>query len=71
MREDLKAVLTNVLEVDAISEEDSAQTIRTWDSVRHLNLILALEEKFGLSFEADEIPALVSVRAIAQALDRR
>ncbi len=71
MREDLKEVLTNVLEVEAISEDDSAQTIRSWDSVRHLNLILALEEKFGLSFEADEIPAIISVRAIAQALDRR
>jgi acyl carrier protein len=71
MREDLKQVLQNVLEVDSISEADSAETIRTWDSVRHLNLIMALEERFGLEFDADEIPALISVRAIAGAIDRR
>ncbi len=71
MREDLKEVLENVLDVDSISESDSAKTVRNWDSVRHLNLILALEERFGISFEADEIPELVSVRAIAHAIDRR
>ncbi len=71
MRQELKQVLENVLEVDSISEEDSAQTIRTWDSVRHLNLILALEERFGLTFEADEIPDLISVRAISEALARK
>jgi acyl carrier protein len=71
MRQDLKQVLEDVLEVDSISEEDSAQTIRTWDSVRHLNLILALEERFGLTFDTDEIPELISVRAIAGALARK
>ena len=71
MREDLKEVLENVLDVDSIAETDSAQTVRTWDSVRHLNLILALEERFGISFDADEIPDLISVRAISRALDRR
>ena len=71
MREDLKQVLEDVLEIDSISEEDSAQTIRTWDSVRHLNLILALEERFGMTFETDEIAELVSVRAITEALAAR
>lgn len=71
MREDLKQVLENVLEVDSITEEDSVRTIRTWDSVRHLSLIMALEERFGLAFDADEIPELISVRAIADAVTRR
>lgn len=33
--------------------------------------ILALEERFGVSFDAEEIPELVSVRGISEALDRR
>jgi acyl carrier protein len=70
MREDLKEVLENVLDVDSISETDSTQTVRTWDSVRHLNLILAIEERFGISFDADEIPELISVRAISRAIER-
>lgn len=71
MNPDLKQVLLDVLEVDDIAETDSAKTISSWDSVRHLSLILALEERFGVSFETDEIPELISVRAIADALGRR
>ena len=70
MRTDLKQIFLDVLDVDSISDSDSVETIKTWDSVRHLNLIMAIEERFGLTFEADEIPDLISVRAISDALDR-
>ncbi len=71
MRPELKEVFLNVLDVDSIAETDSAETIQSWDSVRHLNLIMAIEERFGLTFDADEIPGLISVSAISEALDRR
>jgi acyl carrier protein len=71
MRPDLKQVFLNVLDVDSIAETDSVETIESWDSVRHLNLIMAVEERFGITFEADEIPELISVRAIAEAIERR
>ncbi len=62
MHDELREVLLNVLEVDSISESDSAETVGSWDSVRHLSLILALEERFAVTFDTDEIPALISVR---------
>lgn len=71
MREDLKQVFLDVLEVRSISDKDSVQTITTWDSVRHLSLIMALEERFGVAFDAEEIPELISVAAIRDALKRR
>lgn len=70
MRPELKEVFLDVLDVDSIVETDSVETIESWDSVRHLNLIMAIEERFGLTFEADEIPALISVKAIQTALDK-
>jgi acyl carrier protein len=70
MRDDLKQVLLDVLEVNSITENDSSRTIPTWDSVRHLRLILALEERFGVTLDADEIPSLNSVRAIVAVLGR-
>jgi acyl carrier protein len=70
MRDDLKQVLLDVLEVNSITENDSSRTIPTWDSVRHLRLILALEERFGVTLDADEIPSLNSVRAILAVLRR-
>ncbi len=71
MREELKQVFLDVLEVRSISDKDSVETITSWDSVRHLSLIMALEERFGVAFEAEEIPELISVAAIRDALNRR
>jgi acyl carrier protein len=71
MCEDLKQVFLDVLEVRSISDKDSVETIRSWDSVRHLSLIMALEERFGVAFDAEEIPELISVAAIRDALNRR
>ena len=70
MREDLKQVFLDVLETDSIAETDSVKTIPAWDSVRHLSLIMALEERFGITFDAEEIPELISVQAISEALAR-
>jgi len=36
MHPQLREVLTNILETDNIAENDSFETISTWDSVRHL-----------------------------------
>lgn len=40
--------------------------IEAWDSVGHLDLLLALEQTFRLPMTADLIPLLTSVRAIEQ-----
>lgn len=53
---------------NAIGDGDSPQTVEAWDSVGHLNLVLALEGEFGVQFEAEEIPDLVSVGAIRRRL---
>lgn len=71
MPPELKEILRNVLGVDSVSEDDSAATIDAWDSVRHLDLMMAIEEQFGIRFEAEEIPDLSSVRAISQVIEAR
>jgi acyl carrier protein len=60
-----------VLEVKSISEQDSAETVATWDSVRHLTLMTAIEERFDIIFSADQMMDLTSVSAIVDALDQR
>jgi acyl carrier protein len=70
MRPELKEILTNVLGVKSISEQDSAETIANWDSVRHLTLIAAIEERFDVTFDADQMLELTSVPAIVDALRR-
>ena len=42
-----------------------------WTSMAHLELVLAVENRFGLMFDADEIADLASVSAMVGALERR
>jgi|YelNatPaOPRAMG01_1025707.scaffolds.fasta_scaffold567323_1 acyl carrier protein len=71
MREEVRRILLDVLELDTISETDTIDTVEKWDSVRHLKLVMAVEEHFGVAFEANEIFELSSLDAIVGAVSRR
>jgi acyl carrier protein len=64
-------VMSVVFEVDesAISEDSSADTIENWDSLRHLNLILALEEEFGVTIPDEEVGTMVNYRIISNVIN--
>ena len=67
MEERIKNVMAAVFEIspDQISDDASPHDIKAWDSIKHLNLVLALEEEFDIRFEEAEIPSLVSFEIIA------
>jgi acyl carrier protein len=66
----LREVMGAVFGIDptTIAGDASSATIAEWDSVRHLQLMLALEEEFNVQFEADELVSLRSVQLIDQRL---
>jgi acyl carrier protein len=43
----------------------------TWDSLKHIELILMLEEHFGVRFSENEILALCSSDEIVDAIEER
>ena len=59
-------LMSNVFEipVEEISEESSLDSIESWDSIRHLNLILAIEEEFGITIPDEEVGNLVNYKLI-------
>jgi len=71
MQQGLIEVMKNVLDVPSISAGDSMKTIKSWDSLRHLNLIMAIEEHFGVTFEPEEIPELTTVEKLSEAIAKR
>jgi acyl carrier protein len=73
MDERLRHVLAVVLEMPEaqVDEQLTAEQTSNWDSMRHLNLIMALEDAFGVTFASEELGELTSYRAIAEALARR
>lgn len=65
--ERIKNVMAAVFDVPAagITEDASPHDIKGWDSLKHMSLVLALEEEFDIRFDEAEIPTLVSFRIIA------
>lgn len=70
MEERVLSVVSQVLGIprDAITDDSSPETIETWDSLKHMNLVLALEEEFGIRFSDERIVAMLSVRSIKDAV---
>jgi acyl carrier protein len=66
-------VLADVLGVEParIRPDSSPDTIEAWDSVQHLNVIIALEQEFGLRFSPEEIEDAVGVQAIVDLIGRK
>ncbi len=56
------------LSVEEIREDSSPDTIEAWDSLRHMNLVLALEEAFGVQFTEEEIVEMLNVQLIVDIL---
>ena len=46
---------------DKITTESSPQTINTWDSVQHLNLVLALEQELNVRIDPEEIERMKTI----------
>lgn len=53
------------ISVDEITEESSQDTIEAWDSLKHLDLVVALEEEFDISIPVEEIGAMVSFKLVS------
>ena len=74
MSEPLNSSLVDVLSitlrvpVDRISDDFSPADCANWDSVRHLMLMLAIEDKFEISFSEKEIAELRRFATIRDAV---
>jgi len=55
---------------DLLSEESSPETVSSWDSLGHLNLVMALEEEFGINLSAEDVLAMRTMGSIHRILHR-
>ena len=69
--EALKLVVAAVLNVDAaaIDSEASMDTIESWDSLRHMNLVLALEDEFKVTIPDEDAGNITSYKLIKLVLE--
>jgi acyl carrier protein len=66
----LKEVISNVLGVpiDAINDNSSPDSIDKWDSLSHLNLVMAIEVEFDVELTPEDSMDMLSVKLIRMIL---
>lgn len=64
-------LMCGVLELETITAGDSTGTVASWDSLRHLQLMTALEESYSILLEPEEMMELNSVAAIQALITSR
>jgi len=69
LRQTLSAVLA--VPADQINDDTSPDNVPAWDSVMHLNLVLALEEAFATAFTPEETLEMTSAKLIRLILEEK
>jgi acyl carrier protein len=62
----LKQVMATMLNVDVstINEDSSMDNVPSWDSLRHMNLVLALEDQFKVTIPDEDAGNITSYKLI-------
>ena len=70
--EQVRSVASDIFGIpaDRISAESSPETIENWDSMQHLNLVLAIEEKFGVQLDPEDIEKMKDIGAVAALVEK-
>ena len=66
MEDRIKRVMSTILGVDEalINENTSPSTVKRWDSLKHMNLILAIEEEFEIKLSDEDIIEMLNFKLI-------
>ncbi len=69
----IRSIASDILGTPAgqITADSSPETIENWDSMQHLNLVLAIEEKFGLQLEPEDIERMKNIGAVVAVVEAR
>jgi len=73
MENRIKKVMSAVFEVpvEKINDKSSPDTIESWDSLKHMNLVVALEEEFGVHFNDENIVEIMNYSLIRLILSKK
>ena len=67
---EITAQILNV-PVEKVLPETAIGDLEEWDSLRHLQIIAAIEKNFGFRFTPDELIDLEDIRGIANEIEKR
>ncbi len=77
MEEKIYEILNEIFQ-DVFDDEDivvdaetNSDTIEDWDSLEHINLVVAIEKAFGLKFSMDEVTGMKNVGEMVEIIKSR
>ena len=72
VRDELEQLFRDVFGDDTIelTEETTARDVPQWDSLGHVNLMFAIEERFGVRFRGNELAEFANVGELKRFLEQ-
>ncbi len=69
IQEKVIQVLVNVFQVSPskISTKTTSDDVEKWDSMNHINMILVLEQEFGIRYDEEQVVSMLSAGEIIDA----
>lgn len=55
----------------AVGETTTADDIEEWDSLEHINLVIAVEKRFGIKFTMGEVTSMKNVGEMVDIIMKR
>jgi len=57
--------------VEVFSDQASPSTVRSWDSLRHIELVMAAEVQYGIRFETSEVTTIRTLGCMRDMLQQK
>ena len=71
--DDVVEIMTGVLGLasGSLTLDSSMETVAQWDSLQHINVIMDVEQRFGIVLSPEEVMELHTVRSIVNIVQAR
>ena len=71
--DDVVEIMTGILGLasGSLTLDSSMETVKQWDSLQHINVIMDVEQRFGIVLTPEEVMELHTVRSIVNIVQAR
>lgn len=73
VKKEIRELLAGILDldVDSISDDASPGAPEKWDSLKHMQFLIAMEEELEMSFSDEEMAALIDLPSVVAIVEQK